>query len=284
MRSRALSSSVRHRVPIDAGLILLQILLMFAVAFLYSNLGLGGGLLFVPILLSTGVADHMIAVPISLSLTIMTATSSVLNHRRKGFVDFRLARTLVVGTLLGTLLGTTVSIYVLNAVTFELFFVAVILVFGAIMLRDWLRNARSVDSDDEAKLSRERIAGATAAVTGSGLVSGALGVGGGLLNVPILVYLLGRKTRTAIGTSSLLIVPTAAFGFALYTVELWTRSGGLGLPEEFLVIPILMPIVFVGAYIGSRWGLARLKTRSVALLFILVLFVAAAKLVYDLVP
>ncbi len=257
---------------------------MFAVAFLYSNLGLGGGLRFVPILLSTGVADHTIAVPISLSLTIMTATSSVLNHRRKGFVDFRLARTLVVGTLLGTVLGTTVSIYVLNALTFELFFVAVILVFGTILLRDWLRNARSVDSDDDARLSRERIAGATAAVTGSGLVSGALGVGGGLLNVPILVYLLGRKTRTAIGTSSLLIAPTAAFGFVLYVVELWTRSGGLVLPEEFLLIPILMPVVFAGAYIGSRWGLERLKTRSVALLFILVLFVAAVKLVYDLVP
>ncbi len=257
---------------------------MFAVAFLYSNLGLGGGLLFVPILLFTGVADHTIAVPISLSLTIMTATSSVLNHRRKGFVDFRLARTLVVGTLLGTVLGTTVSIYVLNALTFELFFVAVILVFGTILLRDWLRNARPVDSNDDARLSRERIAGATAAVTGSGLVSGALGVGGGLLNVPILVYLLGRKTRTAIGTSSLLIVPTAAFGFVLYVVELWTRSGGLVLPEEFLLIPILMPVVFAGAYIGSRWGLERLKTRSVALLFILVLFVAAVKLVYDLVP
>jgi uncharacterized protein len=252
------------------------------VAFLYSNLGLGGGLLFVPILLSTGVTDHTVAVPISLTLTIMTATSSVLNHRRKGFVDFRLARTLVVGALLGGVLGTTVSIYLLNPVTFELLFVAIVLVFGAIMVRDWVQNARSVDTDDDSRISRKRIGVATAAVSASGFVSGALGVGGGLLNVPILVYGLGRKTRTAIGTSSLLIIPTAAFGFVLYLVELSARAGTLVLPEEFLVIPVLMPVVLVGAYIGSRWGLERLKTRAVALLFILVLFVAAAKLVYDL--
>ena len=44
-----------------------------------------------------------------------------------------------------------------------------------------------------------------------------------------------------------------------------------------------MPVVFIGAYVGSRWGLARLKTRSVALIFILVLFLAAGKLVFDLV-
>jgi uncharacterized protein len=213
----------------------------------------------------------------------MTALSSVLNHRRKGLVDFRLARMLVVGTLLGTILGTTVSIYLLNKVTFELLFVFVIVAFGAVMVRDWARNTRSVDLDDDSKLSRERIAGATGAVTASGFVSGALGVGGGLLNVPILVFLLGRKTRSAIGTSSLLIIPTAAFGFVLYLVERASRAGALILPADFLLIPILMPVVFVGAYIGSRWGLERLKARSVTLLFIVVLFAAAAKLVYDLV-
>ena len=45
---------------------------------------------------------------------------------------------------------------------------------------------------------------------------------------------------------------------------------------------ILMPVVFVGAYVGSRWGLEKLRTRSVALIFIVVLFIAATKLVFDL--
>ena len=68
----------------DAVLLLIQAGLIFGVAFIYANLGLGGGLLFVPILLSTGVPDKDLAVPISLTLTIATATSSVINHHRRG--------------------------------------------------------------------------------------------------------------------------------------------------------------------------------------------------------
>src|SRR3989475_6821572 len=55
---------------------MVQAVLLFAVAFIYANLGLGGGLLFVPILLSTGVTRSDVAVPISLTFTIATAASS----------------------------------------------------------------------------------------------------------------------------------------------------------------------------------------------------------------
>ncbi len=267
----------------DAPTVALIAVLVFAVAFLYANLGLGGGLLFVPILLSTGVPRSDVAVPISLTLTIATATSSVINHRRHGLVDFHLGWKLVTGALIGAIAGTLFTLFVLNEQTFKAFFAAVLLVFGAYMVRDWARNERSVDEDDDSKVTPSRTLGVAAATTGSGFLSGSMGIGGGLLNVPLLVYGLGRKTRKAIGTSSLLIVPTAAVGFAAYAAELASRPGGIAWPPEFLLIPLLMPVVFVGAYVGSRWGLRALRTRSVALIFILVLFVAAAKLVLDLV-
>src|SRR6267143_2727972 len=76
------------------------------------------------------------------------------------------------------------------------------LLFGAYMVFDWVRNQRSVDEDNDALLTRPRVIGTAAATTGSGFLSGAMGIGGGLLNVPLLVYVLGRKTRKAIGTSS----------------------------------------------------------------------------------
>lgn len=266
----------------DALLLLLQASLIFGVAFIYSNLGLGGGLLFVPILLSTGVTARDIAVPISLTFTIMTAASSVINHRRHGLVDFRLGGVLVAGALLGAIIGTFFTLKVLDPRTFILFFTAVLVVFGLYMLWDWAKNARSVDADDESKMTRPRIIATAVATAGSGFLSGSLGIGGGLLNVPLLVYVLGRKTRKAIGTSSLLIIPTAAVGFAAYLADLAIRPAGFAWPGEFVLIPILMPVVFVGAYVGSRWGLEKLKTRSVALIFILVLFIAAGKLLLDL--
>ena len=266
----------------DPFLLTLQALLIFGVAFIYSNLGLGGGLLFVPILLSTSVPSSDIAVPISLTLTIATAASSVINHHRLGLVDFRLGGVLVAGAMVGALVGTFFTLKVLDEYTFKAFFVTVLLAFGVYMVRDWIRNTRSVDEDNGALMTRPRVVATAAATGGSGFLSGSMGIGGGLLNVPLLVYLLGRKTRKAIGTSSLLIIPTAAVGFAAYLIDIAVRPTGFSW-AEFALIPILMPIVFVGAYIGSRWGLNRLKTRSVALIFILVLFIAAARLLYDLV-
>ena len=267
----------------DPAILLLQILLVFAVAFIYANLGLGGGLLFVPILLSTGIARSDVAVPISLTLTIATAASSVINHHRRGLVDFRLGRSLVTGALVGAVIGTLFTIYFLaDKRTFTAFFTVVLLVFGTYMLRDWVRNARDVDRDDDSKLTPHRLAAVNAATLGSGFLSGSMGIGGGLLNVPLLVYGLGRRTRKAIGTSSLLIVPTAAVGFAAYLVSHALQPTGFMLPSDFVLIPILFPVVFVGAYLGSRWGLQTLRTRPIALIFILLLFIAAAKLVYDL--
>jgi uncharacterized membrane protein YfcA len=267
----------------DPGLLFLQALLVFAVAFIYANLGLGGGLLFVPVLLSTGVTRPDVAVPISLTLTIATAASSVINHHRKGLVDFRLGETLVAGALLGAVLGTLFTLFLLvDARAFKAFFTIVLLIFGAYMLRDWVKNSRAVDEDDDSKMTPPRKTGVTAATVGSGFLSGSVGIGGGLLNVPLMVYGLGRKTRKAIGTSSLLIIPTAAVGFATYVVEFALRPGGLAWPADFFLIPILFPVVFVGAFLGSRWGLRALRTRPIALIFIVVLFIAAAKLVLDL--
>ncbi len=266
----------------DALLLLLQAVLIFGVAFIYSNLGLGGGLLFVPILLSTGVAESSVAVPISLTLTVATAMSSVVNHHRKGLVDFRLGGTLVAGALVGAVLGTLFTLlFLVDERAFKAFFTTVIVIFGAYMLWDWLKNARAVDEDDDSKMTPPRKAAVTASTVGSGFLSGSMGIGGGLLNVPLMAYGLGRKTRKAIGTSSLLIIPTAAVGFATYLVDLALR--GVSWPADFVLIPVLFPVVFVGAYLGSRWGLRALRTRPVALIFILVLFVAAGKLLVDLI-
>lgn len=266
-------------LPVTVTVLLLLIVLLFGVAFIYSNLGLGGGLLFVPIMLGLSVGSSKVVAPISLTLTIMTAASSTINHHRKGYADFRLGRTLVIGTLIGALLGAYLHITFISEEAFSLFFISILVVFGILMLRDWVRNPQAGDGDDDTKLNPKRLTETTAAMVGSGFLSGLAGVGGGLLNVPLIRILLGRQTRKAIGTSSLLIMPTAAFGFLLYLVSLSVGPTGFDIPSQFILIPILMPVVFVGAFLGSRIGLAKLKTRSVALIFILVIFVAAVQLI-----
>jgi uncharacterized membrane protein YfcA len=95
-----------------------------------------------------------------------------------------------------------------------------------------------------------------------------------VFNVPIITNGLGRNTRTAIGTSSLIIIPTATLGFLIFLAR-------QGVPAELSIIPLLFPLTLVGGYVGSRWGLQALRTKSVALLFIGVVFLADALVVLD---
>ncbi|MCK4457977.1 MAG: sulfite exporter TauE/SafE family protein [Thermoplasmata archaeon] len=259
----------------DFWTIALLIVMVFGVAFVYSNLGLGGGLLYVPILLSFTPYVKEVVVPISLTFTVATALSATLNHRRKGLVDFNLALMLLTGALIGAVLGVLFNLKVREEVFYSVF-IAVILIMSSKMLWDWIREARDEDADDDSKLTRPRKIASSTGTLASGFTSGSLGIGGGLINVPLMEYVLGRGARRAIGTSSLMIIFTGAFGFMTYLF--------LGTPEpiDFNLIFLLWPLVFVGAFVGSRWGLEKLKSRMVALIFIIVIFLAAAKMSIDL--
>lgn len=260
-------------------ILILLILLVFCVAFIYSNLGLGGGLLYVPILLSLalfGEGAEDVAVPISLTLAAATGLSATINHYRKGLVDFRLAGLLIAGALIGSVIGAFFNLSTSKPV-FLAFFVAVIVAVGTKMLYDWTKNKGAEDKDDDSKMTQKRKIFSANGTLASGFLAGSLGIGGGLVNVPLMRYVLGRKTRKAIGTSSAMIVVTSIFGFLSYLLLGTSREIDFGL------IGILWPFVFIGAFVGSRWGLKKLKTRSVALIFILVLFIAAAKMTLDLI-
>lgn len=263
----------------DWTILLLLIVLVFGVAFIYSNLGLGGGLLYVPILMTlafTGPTGEDIAVPVSLTLAAATGLSATINHYRKGLVDLKLAGILITGALIGAVLGALFNLSTSKTI-FLAFFVSVIIAVGIKMLYDWTKAKKSEDEDDDSKMTNARKVGSANGTLASGFLSGSLGIGGGLVNVPLMTYILGRRTRKAIGTSSAMIVVTSLFGFLSYLY--------FGTPKEidFGLIGILWPVVFIGAFVGSRWGLKKLKSRTVALIFISVLFIAAGKMTLDLI-
>ncbi|MFQ5919406.1 MAG: sulfite exporter TauE/SafE family protein [Thermoplasmata archaeon] len=250
--------------------------LVFVVAFVYSNLGLGGGTLYVPILLTFVTPLKEVAVPMSLAFTLATALPATINHYQKGLVHTRLALILVGGALIGAILGALFTLGTSREV-FLLFFSVILVVVGGKMLWDWLGHAETIERDDDSKMTRTRVGASSTATLSSGFLSGSLGIGGGVANVPIMVYGLGRRTRLAIGTSTLMIVPTSIVGVLSYLYFEGLATLDLGLTA------FLWTLVLVGAYLGSYWGLRKLRSRSVALVLILVLFVAAVKLLTDLI-
>ncbi len=258
----------------DPPLLALVALLIFLVAFVYSNLGMGGGHLFVPILLTFVTPLKEVAVPMSLAFTIATAISATYNHYQRKLVSGKLATVLVGGALVGAIVGALFTLASSRAL-FLAFFSAVLIAVGLKMLRDWLLQVETIERDDESRMTHPRLYMASGATLSSGFLAGSLGIGGGVANVPIMVYLLGRRTRLAIGTSTVMIIPISAVGIASYLI--------FGAPSlDYAVLAILWPFVLLGSFLGSHWGLQKLRARSVALVFILVLFVAAGKLLSDL--
>ncbi len=251
-------------------------ILVFVVAFVYSNLGLGGGTLYVPILLSFVTPFKEVAVPMSLAFTLATALPATFNHYRKNLVHTRLALILVGGALIGAVLGALFTLAITREI-FLLFFSTILVVVGGKMLWDWRGHAETLERDDDSKMTRPRLGISSSATLSSGFLSGSLGIGGGVANVPILVYGLGRRTRLAIGTSTLMIVPTSIVGVLSYLYFEGLATVDVGLTA------FLWVLVLVGSFLGSYWGLRKLRSRSVALIFIVVLFVAAVKLLTDLI-
>ncbi|MFQ5837969.1 MAG: sulfite exporter TauE/SafE family protein [Thermoplasmata archaeon] len=260
----------------DPLLLSLVALMLFLVAFVYSNLGMGGGHLFVPILLTFVTPLKEVAVPMSLAFTIATAVSATYNHYRRDLVRARLATFLVGGALIGAVIGALFTLASSRAV-FLAFFSTVLIAVGLKMLRDWLRRAETIEHNDDSRMTPLRMTLASSTTLSSGFLAGSLGIGGGVANVPIMVYLLGRRTRLAIGTSTLMIIPISTVGIVSYII--------FGGPSslDYGILAVLWPFVLLGSFLGSHWGLQKLRSRSVALVFILVLFVAAGKLLMDLV-
>lgn len=254
--------------------VLLVALLSGAVAFFYSNLGLGGGQLYVPIMdfffLSLVMTE---IVPLSLCFAFATMVSSTYSHSRKNLVDFKLGGLLAAAGLLGVAGGvmftTTVEEGLVKAA-----FAALLLVVATKMLYDlYSKKSEFLPSDSRLRI-RQKIAGMGVSVL-TGFLVGSFGIGGGVVSVPLIIYVFRFDARRAIGTSALMgaILTPAAF-IAYDLTEGVTISYDLAL--------VLTPVVFVMALVGSRWGLQKLKTRVVRTIFTCGVYLAAAEMVYSI--
>ena len=176
--------------------------------FLAGYLGIGGGLLLVPVLswlfsrdpALAGMAVQM-AVATSLATMLFTSLSSILTHHRRGAILWTLVRQLTPGLLAGALLGSFIADRIGNVALGSVFGV-----FALIVGLQMLRRPGQV---------RSRPLPGTFAMTGTGLgigtVSSLLGIGGGSLTVPWLLW-HGRGVQNAIATAAACGYPIAIAG------------------------------------------------------------------------
>ena len=255
-----------------------------AAGFFGSLLGLGGGTLIVPLLTLVFNLPLLTAVGVSLICVIVTSGASAGVFLERHIANLRLGMTLEMFTAIGALVGGSIA-FLLPEKALEIFF-AILLTYTSITM---FRRGRAAggpeeetvvdeDATDEpagdqffdASLSGtdyrvKRIPAGAAGSVGAGVVSALLGIGGGIVKVPVMHLVMGVPLRVSTATSNLMMGITASAGAIIYL-----SRGGI---DPFVASPTALG-VFVGASIGSRVA-HRIDVRVLRGLFVAILLYTA---------
>ena len=230
----------------------LMILTAIPVGFFAGLFGIGGGLISVPFLYylfsSFGIDQAYtmhLAVGTSFSIIIPTSVVSVMTHHKFKAVDFNIVKSyggfVIVGVVFGTIFAAS-----LNTKPLVLFFsiVVLILAFQLLYLKE-----KEVNIKLKMKLSSKIFFGFL-----SGFISAPMGIGGAVMNVPILKF-FGYSINNAIGSAAAIGFLIALFGALGFLISGSYIGVGLPLSVGFLNIPaflIFIPITTFMARIGAR--------------------------------
>jgi hypothetical protein len=260
---------------------LLLALLGAATGLVGALLGLGGGVFLVPLLtLALGVPIRA-AVAASLISVIATASASSTVNLEKGLVNMRLGMTLEVATTLGGLAGSIIAALLTQRQLF-LIFGATLGVMGAIMaLRSGTRNViedldvhpgrlggRLQEGERTFVYRVRRLPLGLVASLVAGAISGLLGLGGGIIKVPVLNAFCGIPIRVSAATSAFMIGVTAAASSFIYF-----GRGDMALPMTAAIALGALP----GSLLGARLS-HKVETRSLKILMAFVLFIVGAQM------
>lgn len=243
-----------------------------------SLLGLGGGVLIVPLLTLVMGFPLLTAVGVSLICVIVTSGAAAGVYLERRVANLRLGMTLELFTATGALVGGLIAFAIPERVL-EGAFVILLVYTAATMARrretpPSEKPAEVVPAEDAtsfaARLSGPgyRIRAIPAAVVGSvgaGVASALLGIGGGLIKVPLMHVVMGVPLRVATATSNLMIGITASASAIVYLLR-----GGI---HAFVAAPTAIG-VFIGASIGSRIA-PRIDLRILRGLFVAILLYTA---------
>jgi uncharacterized membrane protein YfcA len=243
-----------------------------AVGFLAGLLGIGGGMVMVPMLVFVFTAkgfplEHMmhLALATALATIAFTSLSSVRAHHRHGGVDWAVARTMAPGILAGSL-AAALAAGIIPTRPLAIFFTGFMFYAAAQMF---------VEIKPRAGRQLPGRAGLFAAGAGIGAISSVLAAGGAFLSIPFLAW-CNLPLKRAIGTAAANGVPIAVAGTVGYVLQgsrvadlpQWSL-GYVYLPALLLIVAASMPMAPLGARLAHRLPVKRLRVVFALMLFAL---------------
>ncbi|WP_299423552.1 sulfite exporter TauE/SafE family protein [uncultured Shimia sp.] len=266
------------------------------VGILSGMFGVGGGFLMTPLLFFIGIPPA-VAVATEANQIVASSFSGVLAHFRRKTVDLRMGTVLLTGGLVGAALGVVVFNYLKSQGQVDLLvrlcYVVFLGVIGSLMFVESLnaiRKSRKNAGPPTRKKHnwihglplkmRFRVSGLYISVIPPlmvgvlvGILSAIMGVGGGFIMVPAMIYLLGMPTKVVVGTSLFQIIFVTGFTTLLHATTNYTVDIALAV--------LLLVGGVIGAQIGTRLG-TYLKAEQLRILLALLVILVCAKLALDL--
>ncbi|XPV75496.1 MAG: sulfite exporter TauE/SafE family protein [Desulfovibrio sp.] len=244
-------------------------------------LGIGGGLVIVPVMVFClswqGIGpEHLmhLALGTSMASIIFTSISSLIAHHKRGAVRWDVVKSIVPGILIGAFVGTCIA-SVLSTNFLKIFFVVFLYYVAAQML---------FGKGPSAKRDLPKAVGMFSVGNIVGIVSSLVGIGGGTLTVPFMVF-CNINLHHAIGTASAIGFPIAVAGTAGFLYNGWGVSGLPEMSAGFVYLPALLGIVMcsvctapLGVKLAHSLPVAKLKR-----VFALLLIVVASKMLWGIV-
>jgi uncharacterized protein len=282
--------SVQWMIILAAGL---------GVGFLSGLFGVGGGFLLTPLLVFYGIPSG-VAVATTLSHITASSISGAVTHWKRRAIDFKMAGVMMVGGLAGTAVGVWLFAVMRRAgqmdLAVSLTYVPMLAIIGGIMLNESVKTLRAQARGNapsrihpvnhvwihglpfKARFRQSRLYISVIPPIAIGFVvaamSAVMGIGGGFIIVPAMIYLLRMPTNVVIGTSL-----TQIIGITALTTLLQATS-------NYAVDIVLAAFLIAGGVVGAQFGVragGKLRGEQIRFLLALLVLAVCAGLLWGLV-
>jgi uncharacterized membrane protein YfcA len=245
-------------ITIVAGVILV-------LAFIFSMLGLGGAMLYIPVFHWFGYDFKSVAIPTGLLLNGITALSAAIYYLRAKMVDIKGAIPLIISSFIGAPVGAYFTRLVPTQTLIVLFALSMVFAGGRMLMVS--------GRPDKETMMAGRLRISLMGVGGFfiGFIAGLLGVGGGFLFVPMMMV-MGYETKKAAATSAFVVIFSSFSGFAGHLAE--------GHYEWPLMIATTIAVI-VASQAGAKVMKENMKAKWIKQMFAVVLLGVAVKLLWN---
>jgi len=248
-----------------------------------SMTGVGGGVLIVPVLsLFLGVPIHQ-AIAASAVAIIANSATGAIGYVRKGLANIRLGMTMETMTTVGAILGGFTASLLSREILSGIFALLLVAMSAYIYLKTRLKGGESDAAGElglfgetyydqylkrDVRYRTKNLPVGLGASLVAGNLSGLLGIGGGLIQVPVMTVAMGVPMKATVATSNFMIGITACAGAYVHYIR--------GMVNPIVAVPVALGVT-AGAFIGSRLA-PKVSGVSLTIAFAIIMLIFALQM------